>query len=123
MGRGSLQGRWVETGEPISVRFDGETIVSIEAVIDDGRALPWIAPGLVDLQVNGFAGIDLNSEDASPDRVAALTRALLRVGVTSYLPTIVTATPEEIEARLAADGGGQHIDLQRRAAPAHREIG
>lgn len=102
MARSSLQGRYVETGELLTVRCDGDRIVSVEAAVDAGSALPWIAPGLVDLQVNGFAGIDLNSDGVSPDRVAALTRALLQVGVTSYLPTIVTATPEEIEARLSA---------------------
>ena len=82
MGRGSLRGRHVDTGEPLSVRFDGGTIVSVETAIEDGSALPWIAPGLVDLQVNGFAGIDLNGPKASSEEVARLTRALLRVGVT-----------------------------------------
>jgi N-acetylglucosamine-6-phosphate deacetylase len=102
MVRGSLRGRHVDTGELLSVRFDGDKIVSVETAVDDGSALPWIAPGLVDLQVNGFAGIDLNGPNVSPEQVSELTRALLRVGVTSYLPTVVTGMPDEIEARLSA---------------------
>jgi N-acetylglucosamine-6-phosphate deacetylase len=102
MGRGSLRGRHLETGEPLSVRFDGDKIVAVETDVDDGRGLPWIGPGLVDLQVNGFAGIDLNGPNPSSEQVSGLTRALLRVGVTSYLPTVVTGMPEEIEARLRA---------------------
>lgn len=47
------------------------------------------APGLVDLQVNGFDGIDLMT--AEQEAVRAVGRALVRHGVTSYLPTLITA--------------------------------
>lgn len=48
-------------------------------------------PGLVDLQLNGFAGVDLMTADA--DDVRAVGRALARCGVTAYLPTLITAEP------------------------------
>ena len=82
----------------------------LRRIVDNGSELPWIAPGLVDLQVNGFAGIDLNGPNPSPEQVASLTRALLRVGVTSYLPTVVTGMPEEIEARLNAISAAVRMD-------------
>ncbi|WP_052667012.1 N-acetylglucosamine-6-phosphate deacetylase [Nitriliruptor alkaliphilus] len=59
-------------------------------------------PGLVDLQVNGYAGHDVNAEDLSPADVVALTRALWSQGVTTFLPTIITATEERIEGALRA---------------------
>lgn len=48
-------------------------------------------PGLVDLQLNGFAGVDLMTADEGD--VRAVGRALARCGVTAYLPTLITAEP------------------------------
>ncbi|HLS41020.1 MAG TPA: amidohydrolase family protein [Ornithinicoccus sp.] len=53
-------------------------------------------PGLVDLQVNGYAGWDVNADDVTPDDVVGLTRALWEEGVTTYLPTVITAPEEKI---------------------------
>lgn len=50
-------------------------------------------PGLVDLQVNGFAGVDLLG--ASPAEWAHVREALLETGVTSYQPTFITS-PEDV---------------------------
>ena len=55
-----------------------------------------ITPGLVDLQVNGYAGHDVNADDVTVDTLAALTRALWARGVTTYLPTVITASAEKI---------------------------
>jgi N-acetylglucosamine-6-phosphate deacetylase len=51
------------------------------------------APGLVDLQVNGVAGVDLLASGA--DGYRAVGEALLAGGVTAYLPTFVTS-PEDV---------------------------
>jgi len=68
-------GRVVEVGLPASTR---------------GRVA---VPGFVDLQVNGFAGVDfLAASTADYDRVG---EALLEVGVTAYQPTFITA-PEQV---------------------------
>jgi N-acetylglucosamine-6-phosphate deacetylase len=56
------------------------------------------APGLVDLQVNGFAGIDFLEADAESYRHAG--EALLETGVTAYLPTFITAPEEQLLAAL-----------------------
>jgi len=56
-------------------------------------------PGLVDLQVNGFAGVDFLDADADGLRRASL--ALARTGVTAYLPTLITAPAERLVAALA----------------------
>jgi N-acetylglucosamine-6-phosphate deacetylase len=50
-------------------------------------------PGFVDLQVNGFAGVDFLT--ASTADYARAGEALLEVGVTAYQPTFITA-PEEM---------------------------
>src|SRR5581483_2152508 len=57
-----------------------------------GRGLA--IPGLVDLQVNGYAGVDFASADAAGYRRAG--EELLADGVTAYQPTVITAPEDEL---------------------------
>jgi len=60
-----------------------------------------VAPGFIDLQINGALGIDLADE---PERLWEVGAALSRYGVTGFLPTIITSpagTPERALAALA----------------------
>ena len=57
------------------------------------------SPGFVDLQVNGFAGVDFFSADADGYRRAG--QALLECGVTAYQPTFITSPEEELVGALA----------------------
>lgn len=56
------------------------------------------APGFVDLQVNGFAGVDFFSADADGYKRAG--EALLAGGVTAYQPTFITSPEDEMTAAL-----------------------
>ena len=58
--------------------------------------------GLVDLQVNGYAGVDFNSPEVTPDALDHALHAMLRAGVTLCLPTLITAAESELAARLTA---------------------
>ncbi|HEY6433135.1 MAG TPA: N-acetylglucosamine-6-phosphate deacetylase [Acetobacteraceae bacterium] len=60
------------------------------------------AQGLFDLQVNGYAGIDFNSADITPDGVDHALESMWRSGVTQCLPTIITAPAGILAERLAA---------------------
>ncbi len=73
---------------------------------DDGS---WLSPGFIDLQVNGYSGSDLNSGNVNPSDVIALTRKLLATGVTTFLPTIITASEENIVAALRAIAEARQI--------------
>jgi N-acetylglucosamine-6-phosphate deacetylase len=61
-----------------------------------------VSAGLVDLQVNGFAGIDFNTETITADALDQALEAMLATGVTTSLPTLITAYPDELEARFRA---------------------
>ena len=61
-----------------------------------------LIPGLLDLQINGYGGIDLNDGAVTPETVAALIRALWEVGVTGFCPTFVTAPIPNLIAALSA---------------------
>jgi N-acetylglucosamine-6-phosphate deacetylase len=86
---------------------DGE-IAAYGLASANGRGIA--SPGFVDLQVNGFGGVDLLEADA--DGFATAGDALLESGVTSYLPTFITAPEEQLLAALRevpAPSGGPRI--------------
>jgi len=60
-----------------------------------------IAPGFIDLQVNGYAGSDAAG---GPDAIAAISRALPATGVTAFLPTLISAPVEAGAAFVASVG-------------------
>ena len=49
--------------------------------------------GFLDLQVNGFAGVDFNDPATTPDKVRHAAAAMRAHGVTRFLPTIISAPP------------------------------
>ena len=59
-------------------------------------------PGLVDLQVNGFRGVDLLH--ATGDELERLGADLARTGVLWYQPTVITAPPELMRLALSTIG-------------------
>lgn len=99
-----VSGRHPATGESISVIVEGGLIRALEPG-PSGESL-WLSPGLVDLQVNGGGGIDLNAGDTgqpptSAD-VAALARLMAAGGVTTFAPTLITASEPSLLAALAS---------------------
>jgi N-acetylglucosamine-6-phosphate deacetylase len=55
-------------------------------------------PGLFDLQVNGFGGVDFNGPDLTADRVAEALERMARTGVTRCLPTLITSSIDRFAA-------------------------
>jgi len=105
----TLTGRELATGHAITVEIENGRIITVSPVSDD-PGLPWIAPGLVDLQVNGYQGIDLNDGQVTVETVRLLCGALQRVGVTHFLPTLVTAAPETLSAAMRAIASAVETD-------------
>ncbi len=50
----------------------------------------YIAPGLVDIQINGYLGVDFADQQLTLEDIRKATKALWQVGVTTYLPTVIT---------------------------------
>jgi N-acetylglucosamine-6-phosphate deacetylase len=106
--------------------------LGVEAALVDGRLVPGdleivddrvgrhglasrngrgvASPGFVDIQVNGFGGVDFLDADSGGYRRAG--EAMLETGVTAYLPTFITAPEEQLQAALRevpAHNGGPRI--------------
>ena len=90
----------VFTGYPIEVRF-GETIAAVDDLVD-AHALSdmYIAPGFIDLQVNGFAGADYNDPATPLDTIAHSLEAIFATGVTRLFPTVITGSDERMTGSL-----------------------
>src|SRR5262245_14552045 len=56
-------------------------------------------PGLVDLQINGFGGVDFNASDLAADRVDAALDRIRATGVTRCLPTLITSSYDDFSVR------------------------
>jgi N-acetylglucosamine-6-phosphate deacetylase len=72
------------------------TIADVALGKRSGRGIA--VPGFVDLQVNGFGGVDFATADADGYRRAG--EALLETGVTAFQPTFVTAPEADLIAAL-----------------------
>ncbi|WP_209426606.1 N-acetylglucosamine-6-phosphate deacetylase [Pararhodobacter sp. SW119] len=97
-------------------------------LVDLGEGI--LAPGLIDLQVNGGDGIMLG-KGADADRIARICAAHARLGATGILPTLITDTPavtaQVVAAAIAAHRArvpgflglhleGPHLDPRRAGA-------
>lgn len=105
-----IEGRDPATGQVLRAEIDGERIVAVHRLAARDPGLPWLIPGLIDLQVNGYGGFDVNGADASPDAVASITHLLAGRGVTTWAPTIITGSEEAITASLRAVADARRAD-------------
>jgi N-acetylglucosamine-6-phosphate deacetylase len=96
-GRAILAPGWVATaGGVVTGVGQGPPPGRPDVGLDGGVLLP----GLVDLQVNGYFGIDLQT--AGGDEWQRLARRLPATGATAFLATFVTAPLAELSAALRA---------------------
>ena len=91
----SIKGIHFKTQKPVSISFEKNRILDISEK-ESNTDLFWIAPGLVDLQVNGFKGKDFNEEILQVEDVKEITKDLWSIGVTTYFPTLITNSEEKI---------------------------
>lgn len=97
-----IEGRLVEDGAAVRVVILDGVISDVVRLAGEPATDAWIAPGWIDIQVNGFEGHDPNAADPSADEVIAMLRALWRWGVTAVCPTICTQSEARIVGSLRA---------------------
>ena len=111
-------GHTIFDNRPIEITLANNRVQSIQEV----RSIyskTWISPALVDIQVNGFAGFDLNVTIVTAEDVCDMVRALWHVGTGFLCPTVVTASFENIGNSLCAIVDACNSDL----AVAHSILG
>ena len=84
----------LSASEAVTVSFDA-VINGVEPVLGSSiPLLPFVAPGFVDVQVNGFAGVDYNSPTAPHEEIARSIDVIFATGVTRFFPTVITGGPD-----------------------------
>jgi N-acetylglucosamine-6-phosphate deacetylase len=92
-----LVGRHYESGRPIEVDISAGKIAGTrETAVESPDALPWIAPGFLDIQSNGYGGQEFASPELTEDKVAEISRRQAIFGVTQFCPTVTTASGKTI---------------------------
>src|SRR3984957_15533198 len=85
------------TGSPVEIEF-GETVTNVAPAAPHPG--DFIAPGFIDIQVNGFAGVDYNQPEAPHSEIARSIQVLFTTGVTRFYPTVITGAPDDMESAL-----------------------
>jgi N-acetylglucosamine-6-phosphate deacetylase len=99
-----IRGKYYQNGELLDFCIEAGKIASIEK---PGKSNPeiggdscWVAPGLIDIQINGYKGYDFCGEDLQISDVLNVSHLVTEAGVTAYCPTITTNSHETILANL-----------------------
>lgn len=118
----TLRGRDYRNNQPVEISASEGGIRHIRPLPADD-SLPLIAPGLVDLQVNGYGGIDFNSYPFAEEAAEHVTRLLWQQGVTTFMPTVITNGDMEIEqmVRTLASACRQYPLVEQGIAGIHLE--
>ncbi len=93
------------------VEFEKGRICQVTVLGGEEAGRPILSPGLVDIQVNGFAGVDFASSTLEPEEAVSVLAPLFATGVTGFCPTLVTNSLERFVHSL------QVLEAARRMSP------
>jgi len=94
------------TGAPVEVSFNN-LITGVDPLLSALDHAALISPGWIDLQVNGFAGVDYNSPVAKHEHIARSIREIFATGVTRFYPTVITGSAESMVGALSNLAGAK----------------
>ena len=77
-------------------RIDNISPASLAEKYDVGGEDLRIAPGLIDIQINGYDGVDFNNPQTGTEEIAETARRLLTTGVIAFCPTLITNSAANI---------------------------
>src|SRR5258707_13853839 len=96
-------------GEPVLVEFDAGILTHVDPLLDAAHAEDVsIAPGFIDLQVNGFAGVDYNEPSATHEATARSLHLMFSTLVTRVFPTLITVHPQRMTISLSNLSSARH---------------
>lgn len=84
------------TGKPVVVDISGDKIIQITETGKNASTQLYVAPGLIDLQINGYMGVDYSDQNLTSEAFQKSVEALWKQGITTILPTVITASQESL---------------------------
>ena len=73
-----------------------QSITHVDELIRPPENPDYLSPGFIDLQVNGFGGVDYNNPETKAEEIAASIRIIFTTGVTRFFPTVITGPEDRI---------------------------
>src|SRR4051812_16298665 len=95
-----IHARRYDTLRSVAIEIEAGRIKQISATEERGE-LPFVAPGLVDLQINGFGGIEFNDPQLTIEKVRQVAHLQDAFGVTAFLATCTTDAYDVLSHALA----------------------
>jgi N-acetylglucosamine-6-phosphate deacetylase len=74
----------------VRVEISDGSIACVSVEGEERAGEPILSPGFIDIQVNGFAGVDFSDPGLEPENAISVLPHLWRTGVTSLCPTLIT---------------------------------
>lgn len=111
--------------KPVSLEIRNGRIINITESdrLKEEEMNLFIAPGLIDNQINGYANVDFSGKNLSARGVIDAAEAIWKEGVTTFLPTLITGSHENLiknfsvlnealitDERLAGSVPGFHLE-------------
>lgn len=93
-------GRSPISGKPIDIHSEAGRITTVTPAANPPPSVPWVAPGFVDIQVNGFAGVDYNSPSTPSADIERSIDVQRSTGVARLLPTVITGSHDNMTGAL-----------------------
>jgi len=83
------------------ISITGEKIAALTKIGNLNPHAPFANPGLVDIQVNGMAGVDFSSPDLDAGQLESVLPRFRAAGVTSFCPTLITNSIDQLKKNLS----------------------
>ncbi len=100
MNTGELIAYHYATRRPVRLTWQEGQITALTEVAERPETNLWIAPPLLDLQINGYAGVDFQRDDLTLDKLLHAARALRRDGCVRFFFTLITDEWPRLMTRL-----------------------
>ncbi|MBI3865471.1 MAG: amidohydrolase family protein [Planctomycetia bacterium] len=96
--------RRYDNGEAVRITIARDKITAVEPAWPDGpiAAWPYVAPGLFDLQINGYRGVWFNDPALTASKAIAAIEPYFAHGVTRLCPTLITSSHQALSTGFAA---------------------
>ncbi len=99
-----VEGIFYLDNQPVSIEIENTKISKIVRKSEPENtsdAQTFVAPGFIDNQINGYVSFGFTDEGLTVEKVRKATSALWKVGVTSYLPTVISSSKARLVENFA----------------------
>ena len=101
MAKGEIHAWNILDRQPVLAKWDDGIFTDFTRTTESPAQNKWIGPPLVDLQVNGFAGVDFQQDELTAEKLLHATNALGQAGCGRFFFTLITDNWEAMIRRLA----------------------